>query len=136
MLDSTSTRVTSKSSIRSNHSMTRYFWGIWVFSTSISNSSSYLGLFIAAATCLYVLILPFGIVLRYFQTFNWNLVPLRCIFPQKPLFPCTFKGAKNSCFGTSLMRYRHASRSACSAMLCRTFCPLDLYLSAFAQLAS
>jgi hypothetical protein len=55
---------------------------------------------------------------------------------KKPLFPCTSKGAKNSCFGTSLMRYRHASRSTCSAMLCEAFCPLELYLSAFLQLAS
>ena len=29
-----------------------------------------LGLFIAAATCLYVFVLPLGIVMRYFQTFN------------------------------------------------------------------
>jgi len=33
-------------------------------------------------------------------------------------------------------RYRHAFRSTCLALLCRTFCPLGLNLSVFPQLAS
>jgi len=33
-------------------------------------------------------------------------------------------------------RYRRVLRSACLALLCRTFCPLGLNLSAFPQSAS
>ena len=32
-------RIASKGPIRPNYSVTRYFWGIWVFSTSISHST-------------------------------------------------------------------------------------------------